>query len=512
MQRGQRRRDQRPASAWRATQPPSAIGAASTAGSSGSWGSTRRPSASGRACGRQGDARGTGGRPRSANSSRTSRSPSLGEAEGGEQVVGLVGRGLGAVGRPRADPGRARRRTRRPPRGPSPQRREARRLTRSARSRRTTSSQVRTPETRQQGERGDAGVGPEGVLGRAPDARGQRREAGRREQQRHRQLLHRRQQHQPRAGGEPGRHQRQVDRRQARQAAAPQGAGGVVQAPGHARGRDLRRGPARGPRSGGRRRPPAAGGSGRARRSRPGARSVQNASASAITRPGSAKPPITSAAAPPPTRPRWRAVRNATGSTTATATSAAATLATDVLSAGSTSRAGVGDQRVRPASCPPRRRARSSRPAPPPAPRAPGPSSAADERQRRRRASAPGRRSGRGPPGARRCRVPPATRRWATTTTIASSPSARLRATATARVEQVVGVDRPGQGVVAQQLHGAEVGDDVEEHQQRPGGDRRPRLRQHHRARRSPRARARAGGPTPRSAGGSWRSRAATGR
>ena len=48
-------------------------------------------------------------------------------------------------------------------------------------------------------------------------------------------------------------------------------------------------------------------------------------------------------------------------------------------------------------------------------------------------------------------------------------------------VEQVVGVDRPGQGVVAQQLHGAEVGDDVEEDQERPRGDRGARLGQHHR-------------------------------
>ena len=48
------------------------------------------------------------------------------------------------------------------------------------------------------------------------------------------------------------------------------------------------------------------------------------------------------------------------------------------------------------------------------------------------------------------------------------------------RVEEAVRIDHAGEGVVAQQLHGTEVADHVEEHQQCASGDRRARLGHHH--------------------------------
>src|SRR5680860_502334 len=67
-----------------------------------------------------------------------------------------------------------------------------------------------------------------------------------------------------------------------------------------------------------------------------GAFSVQATSASAMTMPGSANPPTMSVSATPPADDRYRVVRYAIGSTTATATTAALTASPAVFNVGDT--------------------------------------------------------------------------------------------------------------------------------------------------------------------------------
>ena len=140
---------------------------------------------------------------------------------------------------------------------------------------------------------------PEGVLGGVPDARGQGREPGRGQEQRGGQLLHRRQQHQ--AGtGDQARAASAAGRRCARRRRRP--------AP------SMRAASSRRAGHGGHRHLGGAQGLGAEvhdvgehqqrqrlvqRGQRPGAWSVQNARASATTRPGRAKPPTTRALAAP---------------------------------------------------------------------------------------------------------------------------------------------------------------------------------------------------------------------
>ena len=71
------------------------------------------------------------------------------------------------------------------------------------------------------------------------------------------------------------------------------------------------------------------------------------------------------------------------------------------------------------------------------------------------------------------------TRRSAAVTSSASDGEHQAEGERQVTAQEPVGVDHPGEGGIAEQVDGAEVGDRVEEHQQRAGGDGRAGLGQH---------------------------------